>query len=79
MLEKIYLERREEIDKIIQKAIKDIEENLVEVDYSQIDKTTYNALEENYNLKLSNIAKELYLQGFKDGVNLMLDIKEKQN
>lgn len=79
MLEKIYLERREEIDKIIQKAIKDIEENLVEVDYSKIDKTTYNALEENYNLKLSNIAKELYLQGFKDGVNLMLDIKEKQN
>ena len=44
-----------------------------------IDKTTYNALEEYYNLKLSNIAKELYLQGFKDGVNLMLDIKEKQN
>ena len=79
MLEKIYLERREEIDKIIQKAIKDIEENLVEVDYSKIDKTTYNALEENYNLKLSNISKELYLQGFKDGVNLMLDIKEKQN
>ena len=79
MLEKIYLERREEIDKIIQKAIKDIEENLVEVDYSKIDKTTYNALEENYNLKLSNIAKELYLQGFKDGVNFMLDIKEKQN
>ena len=79
MLEKIYLERREEIDKIIQKAIKDIEENLVEVDYSKIDKTTYNALEENYNLKLSNIAKELYLQGFKDGVNLMLDLKEKQN
>ena len=77
MLEEIYLERREEIDKIIKKAIKDVESNLIEIDYSKIDKETYNLLEENYNLKISNVAKELYLQGFKDGMNLMIEIKEK--
>lgn len=77
MLEEIYLERREEIDQVIKKAIKDIEEKLTPVDSNQIDETIYNALEENYNLKISNVAKELYLQGFKDGMNLMLEIKEK--
>mgnify|MGYP004527449223 FL=1 len=77
MLEEIYLERREEIDKIIKKAIKDIEGKLTQVDCSKINKETYNALEENYNLKLSSVAKELYLQGFKDGINLMLEVKEK--
>ena len=77
MLEEIYLERREEIDKIIKKAIKEVESNLIEIDYNKIDKETYNSIEENYNLKISNIAKELYFQGFKDGINLMLDVKEK--
>lgn len=77
MLEEIYLERREEIDKVIKKAIKDIEGKLTQADCSEINKATYNALEENYNLKLSSVAKELYLQGFKDGINLMLEVKEK--
>ena len=77
MLEEIYLERREEIDKIIKKAIKEVESNLIEIDYNKIDKETYNSIEENYNLKISNIAKELYFKGFKDGINLMLDVKEK--
>lgn len=77
MLEEVYLERRPKIDKVIQKAIKNVEEKLKEIDYSKIDKNTYNELEENYNLKLSSIAKELYLQGLKDGINLMLEAKEK--
>lgn len=77
MLEEIYLERRTKIDKVIQTAIKNVEEKLKEIDYSKIDKNTYNELEENYNLKLSSIAKELYLQGLKDGINIMLEAKEK--
>lgn len=77
MLEEIYLERRTKIDKVIQKAIKNVEEKLKEIDYSKIDKNIYNKLEENYNLKLSSVAKELYLQGLKDGINLMLEAKEK--
>ena len=75
MLEEIYLKRREEIDKIIKKAIKDVEKNLNEIDYESYDKKIYNTLEENYNLKLASIAKELYLQGFKDGINLILEVK----
>lgn len=76
MLEEIYLKRREEIDKAIKKAIKEIEEKLIPVDCSKINQEIYNALEENYNLKLSSVAKELYMQGFKDGMSIMLDIKE---
>lgn len=79
MLEEIYLERREEIDKTIKKALKKIESSLIKIDNNSIDKKTYNALEENYNLKISSIAKELYLQGFKDGINLMSETKEKSN
>ena len=79
MLEEIYLERREEIDKTIKKALKKIESSLIKIDNNSIDKKTYNALEENYNLKISSIAKELYLQGVKDGINLMSETKEKSN
>lgn len=75
MLEEIYLKRREEIDNAIKKAIKEVQGNLIEIDLTKIEKDVYDALEENYNLKLASISKELYLQGFKDGINLMQEIK----
>lgn len=34
-------------------------------------------IEENYNIKLGSICKEVYLQGLKDGINLILETKEK--
>lgn len=79
MLEEIYLKRREEIDEIIKKAIQDAESKMIEISNEEIEKNRklYDALEENYNLKLSTICKEMYLKGFKDGVNLMLEVKEK--
>lgn len=79
MLEQIYLERKEEIDKAIKRALQNIETNLIKIDNKDINENSniYNILEENYNIKLSSICKEIYLQGFKDGINLMLEVKEK--
>lgn len=77
MLEQIYLERREEIDKIIKNTLKKIENKLTKIDANKIDREIYSILEENYNLKISGICEEIYLQGLKDGANLILEIKEK--
>ena len=79
MLEQIYYERKEEIDKTIKKALQHIEASLIKIDNNDITENSniYNILEENYNIKLSSICKEIYLQGFKDGINLMLEVKEK--
>ncbi len=79
MLEQIYYERKEEIDKTIKRALQNIETNLIKIDNKDINENSniYNILEENYNIKLSSICKEIYLQGFKDGINLMLEVKEK--
>lgn len=79
MLEQIYLERKEEIDKAIKRALQNIEASLIKIDNNDINENSniYNILEENYNIKLSSICKEIYLQGFKDGINLMLEVKEK--
>ena len=79
MLEQIYYERKEEIDKTIKKALQNIEASLIKIDNNDLNENSniYNILEENYNIKLSSICKEIYLQGFKDGINLMLEVKEK--
>ena len=79
MLEQIYLERKEEIVIAIKRALQNIETNLIKIDNKDINENSniYNILEENYNIKLSSICKEIYLQGFKDGINLMLEVKEK--
>ena len=79
MLEQIYYERKEEIDKTIKKALQNIEASLIKIDNKDINENSniYNILEENYNIKLSSICKEIYLQGFKDGINLTLEVKEK--
>ena len=42
-----------------------------------LKETLLDIIEENYNIKLGSICKELYLQGLKDGINLMLEAKEK--
>ena len=82
MLEEIYLDRREILDKVIKKALKNIENELIKVNDDEIEKSInlYNKLEENYNIKLASVCKELYLQGFKDGINLIMETRDnKQN
>ena len=74
MLKEIYNIKREEIDNVIKNAIKKIEPKLYKIDNIEIDKK----LEENYNIKLSAIAEELYIQGLKDGINLMLECRNEK-
>ena len=79
MLEEFYLKRRDVIDNIITEAIKKVEDKIKKIDEKDIEKNKQllNIVEENYNIKLGSICKELYLQGLKDGINLMLEAKEK--
>ncbi len=77
MLEEIYLERSEKIDEIIKKAITKVEPKIKPINEREENKELLNKIEENYNIKISSICKEIYIQGFKDGMNLILEAKEK--
>ena len=70
MIKEIYDNKREEIDICIKEAIKKVESKLYKIEDKEINKE----IEENYNIKLSAIAEELYIKGLKDGIKLMLEI-----
>ena len=74
MLKEIYEGRREIIDDIIKKATKEVEDKLYKIDYEK-NKDIVDKLEENYSIKLANICKEVYIQGLKDGINLIREAK----
>ena len=80
MLEEIYLNRREILDEVIKRALKNIEKELIKIDDTEINKNIdlYNKFEENYNIKLASVCKELYLQGFRDGMNLIIEVREEK-
>lgn len=63
MIEQIYELKYEELDNIIKEKIKKYK-------FQQIRE------EEKDNIKNSIIMKAMYEQGFKDGVNLIIDCKE---
>lgn len=72
IIEIIYKSQEEQIDKIIKKANKEIKEEL-----KTINKEA--AIEDNYNIKITKYNKEMYKQGFIDGVNLMINcLKSKE-
>ena len=77
MLEEIYNIKREEIDLIIKKILKENKINLSENEYEK-NKELIEKLEDNYNIKLGNISKELYLKGLKDGINLIIESKNEK-
>ena len=66
IIEIIYNSQEEQIDKIIKKANKEIKEQLKTIN-------TQAAIEDNYNIKITKYNKEMYKQGFIDGVNLMIN------
>ena len=80
MVEKIYKSRYEILDKIIIEKIKEkknkfikIEE--IEINQESIKKQVENLIkniEENNNIKNSIIMQEMYKQGLKDGINLII-------
>ena len=66
IIEIIYNSQEEQIDKIIKKANKEIKEDLKTIN-------TEAAIEDNYNIKITKYNKEIYKQGFIDGVNLIIN------
>jgi hypothetical protein len=78
MLEDWYNKRFEEIDKYIKRGIENVSKNLNEITQEEQKENfdLINKLEENYNIKLASVCKEMYIQGFKDGINLILESKD---
>lgn len=74
MLKEIYEGRKETLDEIIKDATKKVKNKLNEIDYSK-NKEIIEKLEENYNMEISSICREIYIQGLKDGIKLMEEIK----
>ena len=66
IIEIIYNSQEEQIDKIIKKVNKEIKEELKIINIET-------AIEDNYNIKITKYNKEMYKQGFIDGVNLIIN------
>ena len=82
----IYQEQEEEIDKILIRVEGRLKDKLEKIDLERIIenshgatelKEVFNKLEDNYNIKITEYNKELYRQGFIDGVNLILNCCKK--
>ena len=78
----IYYAQEEKIDKILRKTDENIKEKLDKVQLERIIKNSnnekdlkeiLNKIEDNYNIKITEYNKEMYKQGFVDGVNLILN------
>ena len=88
IIEIIYNSQEEQIDKIIKKANKEIKEQLKAINTETAIgnsnnpkelKEIFNKIEDNYNIKITKYNKEMYRQGFIDGVNLMINcLKNKE-
>ena len=82
IIEIIYNSQEEQIDKIIKKVNQEIKEELKTINTETIMENTnnpkelkeiFNKIEDEYNIKISKYNKEIYKQGFIDGVNLMIN------
>ena len=88
MINIIYQLKDEKIDKILKNTDKTINNKLKEIDFEKIVKNSndakelneiFNKIEDNYNIKITEYNKEMYKQGFIDGVNLILNCLENKN
>ena len=88
MINIIYQLQDEKIDKILKNTDKTINNKLKEIDFEKIVKNSndakelneiFNKVEDNYNIKITEYNKEMYKQGFIDGVNLILNCLENKN
>ena len=82
MINIVYQSQEEKIDKIMKKADENIKEKLAKVKIERMIedsncaeqlKEIFNKIEDNYNIKITEYNKEMYKQGFMDGVNLILN------
>ena len=78
----IYYAQEEKIDKILKKADERLEDKLEKINLERIIedsncakelKEVFNKIEDNNNIKITEYNKELYKQGFIDGVNLIVN------
>ena len=78
----IYYAQEEKIDKILKKADERLKSKLEKINLERIIedsncakelKDVFNKIEDNNNIKITEYNKELYKQGFIDGVNLILN------
>ena len=78
----IYYAQEEKIDKILKKADEILKGKLEKINLERIIedsncakelKDAFNKIEDNNNIKITEYNKELYKQGFIDGVNLILN------
>ncbi len=78
----IYKSQEEKIDELLKKADKNVKEKLTKVSLEKIIKDNnfteklkeeFDKIEENYNIVITEYNKEIYKQGFIDGVNLILN------
>ena len=77
IIEKIYEAGENEIDSIIKKVDKRIKNEQVNIQTEETpnenEQTMKEMIEEKYSIKISEYIKEIYRQGFIDGVNLMIN------
>ena len=86
MINIIYQLQDEKIDKILKKIDETLNNKLKKIDFEKIIKNSndakelneiFNKIEDNYNMKITEYNKEMYEQGFMDGVILILNCLEK--
>ena len=86
LLEKIYLAQEEKIDETIRKTLSEAKMEKVDAETilekydnntkEEMKKILYK-IEENNNIKLAHLTRDIYEQGFKDGVKLILECMDK--
>ena len=83
MINIFYQAREKKIDEILKKAEERLKNQLKEIDLEKIIencnsekklKDLFDKIEDNYNIKITEYNKEIYKQGFIDGVILILNI-----
>ena len=85
ILENIYLSQEEKIDELIKNTNAIVKNKLNKIDKEKVlekynikeVKDLIEKIEENNNMKTSYIIKEIYKQGFADGVNLLRECIDK--
>ena len=82
MINILYQVQDEKIDEILKKTDKKLNDKLKKINFKEIEddsnceqelKEILNKKEDNYNIKITEYNKEMYKQGFIDGVNLILN------
>ena len=82
MINIIYQSQEKKMDEILRRTDEKMKKKLTEVKVERIIedsncaeqlKEMFDKIEENYNIKINEYNKEMYKQGFIDGINLILN------